>query len=80
MHLDLLKTKDQTFAAYKAYMAWVKTQHGTHIKSLCSDHGGEFLSNKFTNFLWEQGMEHHLTTHDTPQHNGIAESLNQWLV
>jgi hypothetical protein len=32
MHLDLLKTKDQTFAAYKAYVAWVKTQYGAHIK------------------------------------------------
>jgi hypothetical protein len=32
MHLDLLKTKNQTFAAYKVYVAWAKTQHGTHIK------------------------------------------------
>jgi hypothetical protein len=80
MHLDLLKTKDQTFAAYKVYVAWAKTQHSAHIKQLHSDHGGKFLSSKFTNFLQEQGMEHHLTTHNTPLHNGIAESLNWQLV
>ena len=25
-------------------------------------------------------MEHWLTTHDTPQHNGVVESLNRWLL
>jgi hypothetical protein len=34
------------------------------------------MSNAFTDYLDSQGTECRLTTHDTPQHNGVAESLN----
>ena len=34
------------------------------------------MSNEFNAFLHEQGTEHRLTMADTPQHNGVAESLN----
>ena len=78
--LELLRSKDETFGAYKAYTAWAKTQHGAQIKRLRSDRGGEYTSNEFTKFLQEQGTERRLTTHDTPQHNGVAESLNRRLV
>lgn len=37
------------------------------------------MSNNLMGFLREQGTEQQLTTYDTPQHNGIAESLNQHL-
>ena len=37
-------------------------------------------SRAFTQFLREQGTERRLTTHDTPQHNGVAESLNRRLL
>ncbi len=75
--LEVLRTKDETFGAYKAFMAWAKTQHGAHIKRLRSDRGGEFTGRDFTSFLQEEGTERCLTTHDTPQHNGVAESLNR---
>lgn len=39
-----------------------------------------YTGNNFENFLKEQGMDHHLTTHDTPQHNRIAEALNRCLL
>jgi len=78
--LELLKTKDQTLQAYKAFSAWAETQHGSHIKRLRSDRGGEYTSNAFTQFLQEQGTERRLTTHDTPEHNGVAESLNRRLL
>ena len=61
-------------------MAWVQTQHGATIKRLHSDRGGEFTGNKFTKFLQEQGTKRRLTTHDTPQHNGVAEALNRRLM
>lgn len=72
--------KDEAFRAYKAFAAWANTQHGAHIKRLCSDHGSEFTSHNFMNFLREQGTERRLTTHDTPQHNGVVESLNHRLL
>ena len=55
--LEILCTKDETLRAYKAYAAWAKTQHGTQIKRLRSDHGGEYTGHKFKDFLQEQGTE-----------------------
>ena len=78
--LALLRSKDETLEAYKAYAAWARTQHGAHIKRLRSDRGGEYTGGDFTKFLQEQGTERRLTTHDTPQHNGVAESLNRRLL
>jgi transposase InsO family protein len=78
--LELLRTKDETLEAYKGYAAWAKTQHAVHIKRLRSDRGGEYTGHEFTDFLREQGTERRLTTADTPQHNGIAESLNRRLL
>ena len=73
----LLKAKSEAFQAYKDFAAWALTQHGAKIKRLHSDRSGEYLSKKFTKYLKEQGTERRLTTHDTPQHNGVAESLNR---
>ena len=78
--LEVLRTKDEALDAYKSYAAWARTQHGARIKSLRSDRGGEFTGHQFTNFLRDQGTERRLTTADTPQHNGVAESLNRRLL
>ncbi len=72
--------KDQALDAYKAFVAWAHTQHRARIKHLWSDCGGKYTGAEFTKFLKEQGMEHRLTTHDMPQHNGVAELLNHRLV
>jgi len=74
--LDLLKYKDKALPAYKAFAAWAQNQHRVHIKRLCSDQGGKYTGKDFMKFLQEQGMERWLTTHDTPQHNSMAEVLN----
>ena len=50
------------------------------MKQLCSDRGGEYLSDDFTCHLKSKGTKQKLTTHDTPEHNGVAECLNQTLV
>jgi hypothetical protein len=57
MKLDALHTKDEAFKAYKDFAAWAQTQHGTHIKRLCSDHSSKFTSNEFTNYLHQQGTK-----------------------
>ena len=77
----LLRTKDGAFEAYKLFEAWALTQdHCKGIKVLRSDHGGEYLSGAFNAHLAVAGMARKLTTHDTPQLNGIAERLNQTLL
>jgi hypothetical protein len=78
--LTVLRSKDEALDAYKAYAAWAHTQHGVRIKRLHSDRGGEYTGKEFTKFLNQQGTERRLTTHDTPQHNGVTESLNRHLV
>jgi hypothetical protein len=37
MTLTILRSKDEALDTYKAYAAWVHTQHGIHIKHLRSD-------------------------------------------
>ena len=78
--LALLRTKDEALEAYKTFVAWAKTQHGATIKKLRSDRGGEYTGNEFKKFLQDEGSERGLTTHDTPQHNGISEALNRRLL
>ena len=80
LQLYLQKAKSDTFDSYQAFKAWLSTQFHTKVKCLRSDHGGEYLSAKFTKYLKSKGTEHRVTMHDTPEHNGVAERLNQMLV
>ena len=73
-------TKDETLAVYKAYAAWLSTQHRVKIKWLCSDRRGKYTGGAFSKFLVDQGTERQLTMHNTPQHNGVVESLNHHLM
>ena len=34
------------------------------------------MGDEFTKYLNQQGTEQCATTHNTPQHNGVAKSLN----
>jgi transposase InsO family protein len=47
------------------------------IKTLHSDHGGEYLSDAFKKHLAKQGTVHKLTVHDTSEQNGVAEVFNR---
>jgi transposase InsO family protein len=77
----LLRTKDEALEAYKSFEAWAITQgHCTAIKVLRSDRGGEYLSGAFDQHLKKAGTARKLTTHNTPQLNGIAECLNRTLL
>ena len=50
------------------------------MKQLHSDRGGEYLSDDFTHHLKSKSTEWKLITHNTPEHNGVAERLNRTLV
>ncbi|RXW13588.1 hypothetical protein EST38_g12267 [Candolleomyces aberdarensis] len=68
-----LRHKSDTFDAYQRYEAWVRVQRDTKIKTLRLDRGGEYLGADFTSYLEHNGTVRKLTTHDSPQSNGIAE-------
>jgi hypothetical protein len=55
--LDILRSKDQAFNAYKQFAAWADTQHHVKVKCLRSDRGGEYTGNTFTTFLQQQGTK-----------------------
>ena len=79
--LFLIQTKDEVFNAYKTFEAWVLTQqHCKGVKVLRSDCGSEYLSKAFDAHLAAAGTACHLTPHDMPQLNGIAERLNRTLL
>ena len=71
-----MAAKSDTFQAYQGFESWLQTQHGVSVKRLRSDRGGEYLSDDFTRHLKSKDTERKLTTHDTPEHNGVAERLN----
>ena len=65
--------KSETFAFYKKDEAYIEMQTGNHIKMVCSDRGGEFLSSEFIEYQDTRGTVRQLTVHDSPQQNGVAE-------
>ena len=75
-HLKLLATKDETFEAYQDFEVWANTQHDAKIMRLRSDRGGEYLDGEFSKHLQRNGTIRLLTTHDTPEYNGVSERLN----
>ena len=52
----------------------------THIKTIRSDRGGEYLSNEFIDHLIYNGILSQLTAPGTPQQNGVAERRNRTLL
>ena len=65
--------KSEGFENYQKYEAWVYNQRGVTIKIFGSDHGGEFTSKAFSEYLEKKGTIRHLTIHDSPPSNGSAE-------
>ncbi|KAL1483365.1 hypothetical protein MTO96_033251 [Rhipicephalus appendiculatus] len=58
----------------------VENIQNTKVKTLRSDNGGEYTSEEFNMYLANHGIKHQLTTHGTPEQNGVAEGMNQTLL
>ena len=50
------------------------------IKTIWSDHGGEFDNHDFENLCDELGIAHQFSAPWTPQHNGVTEHKNRTLI
>ena len=55
-------------------------QRDVCVQTLISDHGGNYTSKEFRDYLALKGTRHKLTVHDTPEQNGIAKQVNWTLV
>lgn len=52
----------------------------TRIVCLCSNHGSNYISHSFADFLHMHGVTHKITAPYLPQSNGVAERENRSLV
>ncbi|GJZ23245.1 retrotransposon protein, putative, ty1-copia subclass [Tanacetum coccineum] len=80
IHTDLLKHKHEVFETFKVFQKEVEKQLSKTIKSLRSDHGGEYMSQEFLDRLKDHGIIAHCTPPYTPQHNGMSERRNRTLL
>jgi hypothetical protein len=75
--LMLLSSKDQAAGAIKRFKACSEAEAGRRMRTLRTDHGGEFTAHTFAKYCAEQGIQRHLTAPYTPQQNGVVERRNQ---
>ena len=61
------------------WMSYAETQSERKVKALRSDHGPEFTSYAFKNFLKERGIDPDYSIAFHPPHNGVAERYNRTL-
>nr|GEU54259.1 zinc finger, CCHC-type [Tanacetum cinerariifolium] len=70
MWVYLLKAKDEALEVFKNFRKKVKTETEEKVKVLRTDRGGEFLSNQFTTYCNETGLERHYTS---PRNRTVVE-------
>ncbi len=75
-----IKAKSECFDKFKEFKALVEKQSELKIKVFRSDNGGEFMSNKFDEFLKKEGIARQTSAPYTPQQNGVAERANRTIV
>ena len=83
-----IKSKSEVLSKFMEYVNSVEKLSGHQImklnilaeedvKVLRSDNGGEYTSDKFTEFCADKGILHEFTVPYCPQQNGVAERLNR---
>nr|GEW29327.1 hypothetical protein [Tanacetum cinerariifolium] len=76
----LLKHKHEVFETFKVFKSEVENQLGKTIKAIRSDHGGEYISQEFKDYIKSCGIVQQLTPPYTPQHSGVSERRNRTLL
>jgi hypothetical protein len=75
-----MREKSEVFSHLKAFVTRAELGTGMSLKILRSDGGGEYTAHAVQTYLSEKGVQHEVTTPDTPQHNGVAERMNRTLL
>ncbi|GJR07842.1 retrotransposon protein, putative, ty1-copia subclass [Tanacetum coccineum] len=75
-YVYLLKHKHEVFETFKVFKNEVENQLRKTSKAIRSDRGGEYISQKFKDYLKANGIVQQLTPPYTPQHNGVFERRN----
>nr|GEV08349.1 hypothetical protein [Tanacetum cinerariifolium] len=76
----LLKHKHEVFETFKVFQKEVENQLNKTIKLLCSDRGGEYMSQEFFDHIKDHGIIAHRTPPYMPQHYRVSERRNRTLL
>ena len=75
-----MTSKDQVFEKFKLFLYASERLSGKKLKILRSDNGGEYVSKIFLSYCSNAGITRQYSQSYTPQHNGIAERRNRFLL
>ena len=75
-----IKHKSEVLDKFKEFEAVTTNDCGKRIGVLCSDNGGEYLSDKFKEYLELKQIHHELTLPYSLQQNGVTERMNRMLM
>ena len=78
--VTLLHLKAEVFKNFAVYCQHAEKETGKAVRSLCSDGGGEYMSEKFLTYVCEAGIVKKPTPPYTPAQNGIAERANRTIM
>ncbi|GJS83898.1 retrotransposon protein, putative, ty1-copia subclass [Tanacetum coccineum] len=70
-------SKHEVFETFKVFKNEVKNQLRKTIKALRSNRGGEYISQKFKDYLKACGIVQRLTPPYAPQHNDVSKKRNR---
>ncbi|KAI9197977.1 hypothetical protein LWI28_007873 [Acer negundo] len=74
----LMRHKDETQSILKRFFSYVFTQFESHIKTVRSDNGGEFIS--LRSFFQDNGVLFQHSCVYTPQQNGVVERKHRHIL
>ena len=74
-----LKQKCEVFERFVEWKTMVENQTGHKLKVLRTDNG-EYVSDRFKEYLKSEGVRHELSVPKTPEQNGVSERMNRTLV
>jgi hypothetical protein len=75
-----LREKSEVAKHLKTFVTRIELETGRRLKALRLDGGGEYITSTVQGFLKDKGIQHEITTPDTPQHNSVAERMNRTLL
>jgi transposase InsO family protein len=80
MLVQILKAKSGTLSKFMNFKALAEKQISEYMKTLCLDHGGEYLSHESKTFCEKHGIQQQLIQLKSPQQNGLVEWKNHMLM
>ena len=73
----MLRQKSDALEAFQRFQVAAESQSSLKIKTLRTDHGGEFNSKAFSDFCLKSGIKRQLSAPYSPQQNGVVERRNK---